>query len=243
FVCVDFMDQSGDEILFVCDWVPRAGGATFYLPAITSLGWEYAGAAVIQSLQQVDYPGEHHPEGEPIFAVVDLKKTKVYDESLPGWRPTIPPEIQGGAYNALAESEKKKEKIEDSTIMLPFLAKARDYGGVTSLIAIRNNSNCNNIELKLKVRKGTGTAVTYVHVFGLFAGHVKLIDLANVGSVQPGFVGAGTVEVIGVEQLCDTDNDGHMNQEPIMPSVVVVNKGDGPGDVTQVYAGIPYRDP
>ncbi len=106
-------------------------------------------------------------------------------------------------------------------------------------MAIRNNSNCNQIELKLEVRKGTGTVVSYVHIFNLPPGHIKLIDLANVGSVNPGFVGAGAVEVTGVNQLCDMDGDGHEDWTPTMLSVVVVNKGAGSGDITSVYEGIP----
>jgi len=238
FVTVEFFDQSGDSILFLGDWVCRAGGTTFYLPAVTDLGMAYAGAAVIQSHGQVDYPGGEH-DGQPIFAVVDLKKTSMYDEALHRWRPTIPGEIQGGAYNALAEGEKKAT----TAIMLPHLAKARDSQGVTSLIAVRNSSNCNDIGLKLEVREGTGTVVSYVHLFGLPPGHIKLIDLANVGSVNPGFVGAGTVEVTYVEQLCDEDNDGHVDEAPTLFSVVVVNRGADFGDVTEVYKGIPVRAP
>jgi uncharacterized repeat protein (TIGR01451 family) len=233
FVTVEFFDQSGDSIFFVGDWVPRAGGKTFYLPAITDLGMEYAGAAEIESHAQVDYPGGYH-DGEPIFAVVDLKKTMMYDEALTNWRHTVPGEVQGGAYNARAESDKAGE----GPIMLPVLAKARDYQGVTSLIAIRNNSNCNDIKLRLEVRERTGTMVTYVDTFWLQAKHLKLIDLANVGSVIPGFGGAGTVEVTDVEQFCDADNDGQPDQEPVMPSVVVVNKGAGSGDITLVYKGL-----
>jgi len=59
--------------------------------------------------------------------------------------------------------------------------------------------------------------------------------------VVPGFVGAGIVEVTDVQQLCDTDGDGDVDQEPIMPSLVVVNKGTGPGDATWVYEGIPVK--
>ena len=238
FVTVEFFDQSGDSILFLGEWVPRAGGKTFYLPAVTDLGMEYAGAAVIQSHSQVDYPGENH-DGQPIFAVVDLKKRMMWDPDLNEWRPTVPGEIQGGAYNALAEGEKKAT----IAIMLPHLAKARDSQSVTSLIAVRNNSNCNDIELKLEVRNLVGTVVTYLTNFWLPTGHIKLIDLANVGTMNPGFVGAGTVEVTHVEQLCDTDGDGDKDQTPTMFSVVVVNKGSDSGDVTEVYKGIPVRDP
>ncbi len=233
FVTVEFFDASGDSILFLGEWVCLHGGATFYLPAIVDLGMTYAGAAVIESHGQVDYPGGMH-DGEPIFVVVDLKKTKVYDENLHRWRHTIPGEVQGGAYNARAESDKGGP----GPIWLPFLSKAKNDQGVTSLIAVRNNSNCNNIAIELEVRKGTGTVISYVSNFWLNTGHVKLIDLANVGSLNPGFLGSGTVEVVNAEQLCDLDHDGEPDQEPVMPSVVVVNKGTGVGDITAVYKGI-----
>jgi hypothetical protein len=44
-----------------------------------------------------------------------------------------------------------------------------------------------------------------------------------------------------VRQLCDMDGDGYKDQTPTMPSVVVVNKGAGPGDITSVYEGISVR--
>ena len=46
-----------------------------------------------------------------------------------------------------------------------------------------------------------------------------------------------------MQQLCDTDGDGGVDQEPIMLSLVVVNKGTGPGDATWVYEGIPVNRP
>ena len=152
---------------------------------------------------------------------------------------------QGGSYNAYAESE----KMGASAIMLPFLA--RDHQGVTSLIAVRNSSNYNDIKVKLEVRDETGAVVSWVGDFWLRAGHVKLIDLANVGSpsagsghgVVPGFAGAGIAEVTDVQQLCDTDGDWDVDEAPTMFSVVVVNKGAGSGDVTEVYKGIPVRAP
>jgi hypothetical protein len=57
----------------------------------------------------------------------------------------------------------------------------------------------------------------------------------------PGFAGAGIVEVTDVQQLCDADGDGDVDQQPLMPSVVVVNRGTGSGDVTSVYEGIPAK--
>jgi len=228
FVTVEFFDNGGGSILFLGDWVCPAGGGTFYLPAIAGLGVEYAGAAVIQSHSQVGYPSGEETDGQPIFAVVDLKKA-----------PQDREDAQGGSYNACAESE----KMGASAIALPFLAS--DYRGVTSLIAVRNSSNCNEIKIRLEVRGETGAIVSYLGSFWLRAGHLKLIDLANVGSVNPGFVGAGTVEVTDVHQLCDTDGDGDVDQSPTMLSVVVVNMGSGPEGrseaVTSVYEGIPAK--
>jgi len=221
FVTVEFFDNSGDSILFLGDWVCPAGGTTFYLPAIAGLGVEYAGAAVIKSYSQVGYPSSEQTGGQPIFAVVDLKKAGM--------------DAQGGSYNACARSE----IMGASSIALPFLA--RDHQGVTSLIAVRNNANCNDIKLKLEMRDETGAIVGFVEDFWLRAGHLKLIDLASVDSIVPGFVGAGITELTDVQQLCDTDGDGDVDQTPTMPSVVVVNRGTGPGDVTWVYEGIPMR--
>jgi hypothetical protein len=221
FVTVEFFDSSGDSILFLGDWVCPAGGATFYLPAITGLGIEYAGAAVIQSHSQASYPSSEETDGQPIFAVIDLKKAKM--------------DTQGGSYNACAESEMRGATV----IMLPFLA--RHYQGVTSLIAVRNSANCNDIKLKLEIRDEASTIVSSVGDFWLRAGHLKLIDLASMDTVMPGFAGAGIAEVTDVQQLCDMDGDGDVDQEPLMPCLVVVNKGTGSGDVTWVYEGIPAK--
>ena len=219
FVTVEFFDHSGDSILFLGDWVCPAGGTTFYLPQIVDLGAEYAGAAVIQSHSQVGYPSGEQTDGQPIFAVVDLKK--------PGM------DAQGGGYNAYAE----REIMGATVIALPFLA--RDHQGLTSLIAVRNNANCNNVKLRMDVRDETGAIVGYVGDFWLQAGDLKFIDLASVDSIAPGFAGAGTVEVTDVQQLCDTDGDGDVDQTPTMPSVVVVSTAHG--DLAQVYKGAPVR--
>jgi len=261
FVTVDFMDQSGDEILFVGDWVCRNGAKTFYLPAITDLGvnfpFGYVGAAEVESHAQVDYPGQTHA-GQPIFAVVDLKKDKVYDNGTGFWRHTVAGETQAGAYNAHPEYEKTNAWIW----AMPFIAKEQE--GVTSRIAIRNNSNCNKISGNIYIKDETGTVVTRIPVPWLHPKHMKIFDLAYFGTIARGFVGAAVFVVEGfadelpdtggVEQLCDTNGDGITDQLPVMPSVVVLNygfaaelpigSGAGPltdlGDLTRVYEGIPF---
>jgi len=145
-----------------------------------------------------------HSRDQPIFAVVDLKH---------------PSTKQGGSYNAHAKHE--GESILD--IALPSLNK--DHQGVTSLIAIRNNSN-SGVTVELEISDQTGTIVTKLPSFWLPPSHVKAIDLARIGSLVPGFVGAGRVEVIG-------------SVGEVMISTVVAERGSGPGDITRVYEGIP----
>jgi hypothetical protein len=254
FVTVDFMDQSGDEILFVGDWICRNGAETFYLPAIIDLGhnypFGYVGAAEIASHQQVDYPGEHHDEGEPIFVVVDIKKRKMWDPLLNGgiggWRYTVAGENQAGAYNA----HPKEEKEWAWGWAMPFVAK--EGNGVTTRFALRNNGNCNKFWGKIWILDETGTAVGVIHLPWLHPKHLKIIDLAYQGWLPPGFVGAAYFEVLGVEQLCDIDNNGHVDNDPIYPSIVVLNYGweaeiERPqpltalGDLTRLYEAIPLR--
>ena len=250
FVTVDFFDQSGDEILYVGDWVCRNGAKTFYLPAITDLGVNFPFgyvAAEIESHPQVDYPGGTHG-GQPIFAVVDIKKTKVYDNTTGFWRHTVAGETQGGAYNA----HPFWQKLNAWFWAMPHIAKEQD--GVTSRIAIRNNANCNKITGTIRIKDETGRVVSTIPVPWLHPKHMKVFDLAYFGTIARGFIGAAEFRVTDVEQLCDDDADGITDQLPVMPSVVVLNygfatelpigSGAGPqtteGDLTRVYEATPF---
>lgn len=238
WVTVDFMDNSGDEILFLGDWVCPTGSTTFFLPAIQDLGFKfpfgYVGAAEIESHDQVAFPGGKTP-AQPIFAVVDLKRA---DDPDTPWL-----DAQGGSYNAHPYSQKKWV----SEIALPFMAKdTYDLGtSWTSMIAIRNNSNCNKIKPKIWFKDETGDLLCELQIPWLHPKHVKLIDLDDIGCLYPGYVGAAKVIIDPeeVEQLCDVDNNGHVDNEPIMPSVIVVEKNvfsGAHGDITNIYEGIPY---
>ena len=201
FVTVDFMDNSGDEILFLADWVCPGGSQTFYLPIVNNLGFEYVGAAEIQSHTQVNYPGGE-TAAQPIFAVVDLKKP---DDPM-----TPEMDAQGGSYNAHPYSQ--KEWV--SEVALPFITKDTQeglYTPWTSMIAVRNNSNCNKIKPKLKFSDETGTIVCELTGFWLHPKHLKMIDLNNIGCLHPGYIGSATVVVEQVEQLCDVDQNGHVD--------------------------------
>jgi hypothetical protein len=91
------------------------------------------------------------------------------------------------------------------------------------MIAVRNNSNCNQINGEILFMGETGAVVATIPVSWLYPKHLKIIDLAYYEQLAPGFVGAATFEVLDVEQLCDLDEDGYPDDEPVMPSVVVLH--------------------
>ena len=252
FVTVDIMDQSGDEIEFYGDWVCANGSRTFYLPAMVDLGKDLVGGAEIESHGQVDYPGQPHPDGEPIAAVVDLKKAKEFNPATEMWEDLEPGTFQGGSYNAHAKWQKWWSDDCEITIHLPYrqeqitktvyadvaLPKVEKHGQSkwTSMVVLRNNSNCVKIKPKIYFKDETGQVVCEVAVPWLHPKHMKVVDLEGIGCLVPGWVGAAEVVVTDRENLCYGDATADTGT---MLSVVVVNKGTGTGDMTEVYIGIP----
>jgi hypothetical protein len=214
FVTVDFFDQSGNELFFAGDWVCQDGMTTFYLSDIVYLGdlfpYGYVGAVVIQSHEQPGYPGDQYP-GEPIASVVNL----------------ISSDWPYGSDQALSYNAVTAQQIAGvATFALPFVSRqsqssgtsdsVKESNGATSRIAIRNNSHCNKINGEITIKDETGASVATIPVLWLHPKYLKIVELAYQGGLPPGFVGAAAFKVLGVEQLC-------MDDEPIMPSVVVIN--------------------
>ena len=202
FVIVDFWDQDGDEVILIGDWICQNGMATFYLSDLVDLGDlfpdGYVGAAEIQSLEQDWAPGE------PIASVVNLINSEG---------------SQGLSYNAFT----LQQIAGVTTFALPLVSKqsqggasdvAKESNGATSRIVIRNNSNCNNINGEILIYDETGNALATIAVPWIVPKHTKVFDLAY--QTVPDFVGAATFEVLDVVQFC-------MDDEPVMPSVVVIN--------------------
>ena len=203
FVTVAFFDGSGDASLFSGGWVCQNGMDTYYLSNWVDLG-TLVGAAEIESHDQIEFPGEPHP-GEPIASVVNLINSAG---------------SQGLSYNALTS----QQITGVTTFALPLVSKqsqvdasdsVKESNDATSRIAIRNNANCNKFEGEITIKDESGASVATIPVPWLHPKHMKNFDLAYYEYI-PSFVGAATFEVLGVEQLCPDD-------EPVMPSVVVIN--------------------
>jgi hypothetical protein len=59
FITAQFFDQDGDEVTWLGAWVQPNGSVTFYLPAVTGLGDNYVGSAVVEGHDQASPPGEN----------------------------------------------------------------------------------------------------------------------------------------------------------------------------------------
>jgi hypothetical protein len=78
---------------------------------------------------------------------------------------------------------------------MPFIAKEQE--GVTSRIAIRNNSNCNKIKGRILIKDETGAPIAHIPVGWLSPKHISLKDFNATGDsiIPPGFVGAAEFQV------------------------------------------------
>jgi hypothetical protein len=210
WVTVEFLDASGGTVLSLSDRVCANGSLTYYLPAVTDLGFNYVGAVTIESLER---------EGiapQPISAIVSMSRPD--DFRTPGM------DAQEASYNAIPQSLVENVR----TITLPFLAK----GETTSAIGIRNNSNCNGLAAILDIYDDTDLLASVP--ISIDPEEVEYIDMNNMG--VPMFTGSGILRVSVDEILYDGEEIP--GAEVPMPSVVVVNAGTGLGDIMNAYEGM-----
>ena len=214
-VTAEFFDQDGDGVLWIGGWVCQNGMTTFYLSDIVDLGtnypFGYVGAAEIQSYEQ-----DWQTQGEPIASVVNLINSDwpySSDQAL-SYNAFTPQQITGVTTFALPLVSKQSQGGASDSV--------KESNGATSRIVVRNNANCNKINGEILIYDEAGNVVTAIPVPWLHPKQMKVVDLAYFGTV-PDFVGAATFEVLGVEQLCDLDHDGYVDDQPVMPSVVVIN--------------------
>jgi len=217
WVQVEFFDNSGDFLGLYGDWLCEDGATTFYLPSVDFLGGEYIGGAVVKSLANLPLHGEWLP-GQHIFAVVNLQND--YTD-------------QGLSYNAHPEFEKVDAVVWD----LPMIVK--DHQGVTSEIAIRNNSNCTKLRAYIDFYNENGF-VTSLPGLIIRPEHVEIYKLGQLGALlPPGFNGAASVYFYIEENFCAPDSDWY---NVAMPSVIVKQEDTlvpGGSDRYSGYEGIP----
>ena len=176
FVTVDFLDDTGDSIQSLSDWICPNGSQSFYVPSFDALPGQSVGAAVVESQSHIPPLGGDEIPGSPVYAMV-----KLFSSSTG----------QGLSYNAVPQHQ--VEGIE--AVALPRLVK--NDQGWSSDISIRNNSTQNTLQLTFDIYDGAGLLTTVP--LTIEPGHVSYVRLDDLGSVPDAFIGSGVVWVADVE--------------------------------------------
>jgi hypothetical protein len=219
-VKVYFLDNSGDIIDTIVEWICPRGSQTFYLPAINNLPGQYVGQARVES-QNWWGPGDPAVDAPYVLSVVNLVN---YNTG------------QGAAYNTFP----KQEVLLDgygNWVALPFLVKDKHdpyEPGLTkwtSEIAMTNLDMLPGISV-WRIDFFDQNGLLYSICQTLNEKQVDYIKLANIGIIPPGWLGSAVIS-----KQCSTPYDvGALG-------VVVVEKATGyaSGDLTKAYEGFPIN--
>ena len=176
FVTVNFLDDNGDPVRSLSEWICSNGSETFHVPAFDGVPGRFIGAAVIESQSHILPPTEDEIPGSPVFAEVKLLNSSTG---------------QGMGYNAIPHDHAEGVEV----IALPLLTKHGQGWG--SEVAIRNNSAENRLQIALDVYDGNGL-LTIVPLT-IEPSHVSYLRLDDLGEVPDAFVGSGLIRVTSVE--------------------------------------------
>jgi len=236
-VKVYFIDNSGDIIDTIVDWICPRGSQTFYLPAINNLPGMYVGQARVES-QNWWGPGDPPVDAPTVLSVVNLvnyntgqgaayntfPKHEVMEPDWPWWEPWFGP----GKWTAL-----------------PFLAKDKrdpyEPTGTkwTSEIAMTNLDMIPGVSV-WRIDFFDQNGLLYSLCQTLNEKQVDYIKLGNIGIIPPGWLGSALIswQCSTVDPNVPHGRVGHLG-------VVVVEKASGypSGDLTKVYEGFPLWYP
>jgi len=176
FVTVSFLDENGELVHSLSDWICANGSQSFYVPTFDALPGQFIGAAVIESQSRILPPTEDEIPGSPVYAMVKLFSSNTG---------------QGMSYNAIPQD--RVEGVE--AIALPRLVK--NDQGWSSEIAFRNNSVQNRLHVALDIYSGDGSLTTVP--LTIEPNHVSYVRLDDLGSVPDAFVGSGVMWITDVE--------------------------------------------
>jgi len=219
-VKVYFIDNSGDIIDTIVDWICPRGSQTFYLPAINNLPGMYVGQARVES-QNWWGPGDPPVDAPNVLSVVNLVN---YNTG------------QGAAYNTFP----KDEAMWTYWVGLPFLAKDKydpyEPSGTkwTSEIAMTNVDMRPGISV-WRIDFFDQNGLLYSLCQTLNEKQVDYIKLGNIGIIPPGWLGSAVIS-----KMC-----AYPDPDIGSLAVVVVEKASGypSGDLTKAYEGFPLFNP
>jgi len=226
-VKVYFLDQSGDIITTLVDWICKRCSQTFFLPAINNLPGNYVGQFRVHS-QNWRTPGDPTVHAPWIMSVVNLIN---YDTG------------QGLSYNALPAWAAWHEMLPEypgvTQLALPFLTKQKhdpfEPTGATwtSKIALTNLVHMSSLsDVVVRIDFFDQNGLLYSICEKLNPKDVDYIDLDNYGVIPPGWLGSAVITV-----QCVTP----FPEDPAAIGAVVVNQAEGyaSGDLTTGYTAVP----
>ncbi|MFQ5859623.1 MAG: hypothetical protein ACE5LU_28835, partial [Anaerolineae bacterium] len=240
-VKVSFLDNSGDIIKTVVDWICPRGSQTFFLPVISGLPGYWAGSARIES-QDWFTPGDPAIESPRILSVVMLEKFT--DPAKTARQETV-------VYNALQEMGSFDWQLGPGrggfrgaeVLAIPLVAKGNR--GVTTEIAIQNlNPNPGFTDFVIFIYD-QNRLIDFV-CEKLNEKQVEYIDLNQWGYIPDGFLGSLVISATFTNQ-----RGGAPEQEGVgvaLGAVAVERVGrvlsepDLPGDESKAFEAFPLFD-
>jgi subtilisin family serine protease len=209
-VKVYFLDEGGDIIQTVLDWICPRGSQTYELETINNLPGRYVGAIRVES-QNWWTPGDPPVDAPNIVSVVNLIN---------------PFDGQALSYNAFTQQEAQGAR----TLALPLLLKDNgDFGpgGVrwNTEIAVQNiNLNPGTTNFRIDIYDQNGLVESFCQFVN--ERQVDYIDLAKIGTLPTGFSGSAVIEA-----TCSTQAGG------ASIVAVAVEHATGAGDFTKGFEG------
>lgn len=209
-VKVYFLDEGGDIIQTVLDWICPRGSQTYELETINNLPGRYVGAIRVES-QNWWTPGDPPVDAPNIVSVVNLIN---------------PFEGQALGYNAFTQQEAQGAR----TVALPLMLKENGQfgpGGVqwTTEIAVQNiNMNPGTTNFRIDIYDQNGLVESFCQFVN--ERQVDYIDLAKIGTLPPGFSGSAVIDA-----TCSTQAGG------ASIVAVAVEHATGAGDFTKGFEG------
>lgn len=209
-VKVYFLDEGGDIIQTVLDWICPRGSQTYELEMINNLPGRYVGAIRVES-QNWWTPGDPPVDAPNILSVVNLVN---------------PFDGQALSYNAFTQQEAQGAR----TMALPLLLKDNGSFGPLGVrwnteIAVQNiNLNPGTTNFRIDIYDQNGLVESFCQFVN--ERQVDYIDLAKIGTLPIGFSGSAVIET-----TCSTQAGG--------PSIVAVavEHATGDGDFTKGFEG------
>lgn len=215
-VKVYFLNEGGDIIQTVLDWICPRGSQTYELEVINNLPGRYVGAIRVES-QSWWTPGDPPVDAPNIVSVVNLIN------SFTG---------QALSYNAFTQQEAQGAR----TVALPMMLKGNGHfgpGGArwTTEIAVQNiNLNPGTTNFRIDIYDQNGLVETFCQFVN--ERQVDYIDLGKIGTLPTGFSGSAVIEA-----TCSNQAGG------ASIAAVAVEQATGVGDFTKGFEGFRLDGP